>query len=93
MFMHILKYVTDANTSLQRRRIHMRLDRVKLITELARRDMTVNCLAQAAGVTRVTISGIKCGKSCADSTAYKIAQALNVPIDFLIEKAGEASGS
>lgn len=64
----------------------MRIDRVKLVAELTRRDMTQKKLAELAGVSRATINYIKCGKSCADEIGYKIADALGVPVEKLLEK-------
>lgn len=62
----------------------MRIDRVKLISEMARRDMTVIKLAQLAGVSRLTVSSVKRGASCSSGTVFKIAKALNVdPADLL----------
>ena len=49
------------------------------------RNQTALQLAEKSGVSRVTISGVKCGKSCSKSTAEKIAKALNVPVENLIE--------
>lgn len=64
----------------------MRIDRVKLVAELTRRDMTQKKLAELAGVSRATINYIKCGKSCADEIGCKIADALGVPVEKLLEK-------
>lgn len=63
----------------------MRIDRVKLVSELTRQDMTQKELAEKAGVSRATINYIKAGKSCSDKSAIKIANALNVPIETLLE--------
>lgn len=63
----------------------MRIDRVKLVSELIRQDMTQKELAEKAGVSRVTLSYIKCGKNCCDETAEKLAGALGVPVEKLIE--------
>lgn len=63
----------------------MRIDRIKLVAELARRDMTQSNLAELAGVSRATINYIKGGKSCSDEVGEKIAGALGVPVDELIE--------
>lgn len=63
----------------------MRIDRIKLVTEMARQDMTQLRLAELTGVSRATISGIQNGRSCSSSTAVKIAIALNVPIEKLLE--------
>lgn len=64
----------------------MRIDRIKLVAELARRDMTQTQLAEKAGVSRVTVNGIKAGRTCSDAVGTKIAAALNVPIEKLLEK-------
>lgn len=40
----------------------MRIDRIKLVTELARRDMTQKKLAELAGISRATVN---CTKSLA----------------------------
>lgn len=63
----------------------MRIDRVKLVAELARKDMTQKKLAELSGVSRATINYIKCGKSCTDEVGQKIANALKVPIKKLLE--------
>lgn len=64
----------------------MRIDRLKLRMELAKRDMTQIKLAELAGVSRATIGYIVGGKSCSDIIGIKIANALEVPIEKLLEK-------
>ncbi len=64
----------------------MRLNRMKLITELVNQDLSQTQLAEKAGISRVTLNGIKNGKSCSDKSAFKIAEALNVSIEQLLEK-------
>ena len=44
----------------------MRIDRFKLTMELMRQDMTQTQLAEKAGVSRVTVNGIKSGRSFTD---------------------------
>lgn len=63
----------------------MRIDRIKLVTELAKQDLTQKRLAELSGVSRATINYIRCGKSCTDEIGCKIATALNVPIEQLLE--------
>lgn len=63
----------------------MRIDRVKFVSELTRQDMTQKRLAELTGVSRATINYIRSGKSCSDEIGRKIAQALNVPIEKLLE--------
>lgn len=54
----------------------MRIDRKKLINRMLDCNMNVKHLAEASGVSRVTVSNIKCGKSCSQETISKIAVAL-----------------
>lgn len=54
----------------------MRIDRVKFAAALARADLTVNQVAELSGVSRVTVSGVKSGKSCSKGTAEKLARVL-----------------
>lgn len=63
----------------------MRIDRVKLVAELTRQEMTQKQLAERAGVSRATVNYIKCGKNCCDDVGRKIAGALGVPIEQLLE--------
>ena len=63
----------------------MRIDRIKFAAELMRQDMTQKALAEKSGVSRVTITGIKSGRSCSEETGEKLAAALNVPIKKLLE--------
>ena len=65
----------------------MRINRKKLIIAMLDNDQTVIQLAKASGVSRVTISNVKCGKSCSNATAEKIAKALNGPVSDIIENA------
>ena len=70
----------------------MRIDRVKLIAEMARRDVTSTRLAEAAGVSRVTVSALRCGKTCTAETAGRIARALGVDVTDIMEDAGIDNG-
>lgn len=63
----------------------MRIDRIKIVTELARRDMTQSKLAEITGLSRATINNIKCGRSCSDELGTKIADALNLPLEQIVE--------
>lgn len=64
----------------------MRIDRIKLVTELMKRDMKQSDLAKAAGISRATITYIKGGKSCSEEVANKISKALNINITEIIEQ-------
>lgn len=63
----------------------MRINRIKLVAELAKRDMTQSKLAELAGISRATVNYIKAGKSCTDEVGKKIADALQIPVEKLIE--------
>ncbi len=66
----------------------MRIDRVKLATELARKDINLKKLAELSGLSRVTVSSVKCGKTCSASTTRKIANALGVDLEQILQKEG-----
>lgn len=63
----------------------MRIDRIKLVAELAKRDMTQKRLAELAGISRATVNYIKSGKSCSDEIGNKIAKALDVDVTEILE--------
>lgn len=63
----------------------MRIDRIKLVTELAKRDMTQKRLAELSGVSRATINYVRSGKSCTDEVGQKIASALGIDVTEIIE--------
>lgn len=63
----------------------MRIDRIKLTAEMMRQDLTQKRLAELAGVSRNTVNCIKGGKSCSDEIGNKIAEALGVSINNLLE--------
>lgn len=56
----------------------MRIDRVKLVAEMARQDMSVKRLAELSGISRVTVSAVRKGKTCSEETAARLVKALNV---------------
>ncbi|HIZ30696.1 MAG TPA: helix-turn-helix transcriptional regulator [Candidatus Fournierella merdipullorum] len=68
----------------------MRIDRVKLIAEMARQDITSIQLAEKAGVSRVTVSALRCGKTCTAETAGKIVRALGVDVTEIVEEVKQA---
>ena len=63
----------------------MRIDRVKFAAALARKDVTVKRLAEIAGISRLTVSNVKCGKTCSDTTGRAIARALGVDVTEIME--------
>lgn len=64
----------------------MRIDRIKLVTELMRQDMTQTRLSALSGVSRVTINNIVSGKSCSEAVAKKLADVLKVDFNELLEE-------
>lgn len=64
----------------------MRINRIKFVSELTKQEMTQTELAKKAGVSRMTINGIKADRSCSDKVGMKIAEVLQVPIEKLLEK-------
>ena len=64
----------------------MRINRVTLAAELARRDWGNKRLGELAGLSAATLSAVRGGKSVYPITAMKIAEALNIPLERLIEK-------
>ena len=63
----------------------MRINRFKLTMELMRQDMTQKKLAEKAGVSRVTVNGIKSGRSCSDEVGKKITRALGVDPEEIVD--------
>lgn len=64
----------------------MRIDRFKLIVEMARQDITVIQLAEKSGVSHVTVSAVRSGKACSKVSAEKIAAGLGLNVDDLMEE-------
>ena len=58
----------------------MRIDRVAFAAALARRDINQKRLAELPGVSRVTITAVKSGKTCSEDTARKLAAVLGPEI-------------
>ena len=58
----------------------MRIDRVVFATALAKKDITCKRLAELTGLSRVTITNVKTGKSCSKDTAEKLAAVLGKDI-------------
>lgn len=67
----------------------MRIDRVKLVAEMARADVNVKELSARAGVSRVTITSIRGGRCCSQRTAEKLAAGLGIQLTSLLEDKGE----
>lgn len=56
--------------------MRVRVDRVEFAAALARKDLTVKQVAELSGVSRVTVSAVKTGKTCSQDTAEKLARVL-----------------
>ena len=67
----------------------MRVNRVKLMAESARRGIRTAGHANKAGVSRATLSAMRGGKSCSVETVQRVAQALGVPVESLLEDSGK----
>ena len=65
---------------------YMRIDRIKFVSEMMKRDLTQCKLAEISGVSRATIGYIKAGKSCSDEVGRKLAKALGVDVTEIIEQ-------
>ncbi len=63
----------------------MRIDRVKLIAEMARQEIKSQELAEKAGISRMTVSSMRCGKSCTENSVKHVARALGVSVESLLE--------
>lgn len=63
----------------------VRIDRVKLIAEMARKNLTAERLAERAGLSRGTVTGTRSGKSCSPATADKLAAGLGVKLEDILE--------
>ena len=63
----------------------MRIDRIKLIAEMARQDININDLSEKACISRCTLSALRGGKSCTENTVKRVAAALGVTVESLME--------
>lgn len=64
----------------------MRINRITLVAEMARKDMNIKKLTELSQVSRATITAVKSGKSCTQKTAAKLAKGLGVPLESILEK-------
>lgn len=63
----------------------MRIDRVKLIAEMARRDLKAQELADRACLSRSTVTAMRGGKRCNRNSVERVAKALGVQVESLLE--------
>ena len=64
----------------------MLLDRIAVITVMAKRDLTIAELSNISTVSISTIGAARCGRSITKNSALRIATALGVSLDELTEK-------
>ncbi len=65
----------------------MCIDRVKLITEMARKRMTVKKMSEITGLSLSTMANVRAGKPCTKSVIFSIARALGIdPADLIAEE-------
>lgn len=64
----------------------MFIDRYKLMIELMKRDMTQKQLSEMCGLSRATVNNIAHRRPCSEKIGYKIAQALGVKLEDLMEE-------
>ena len=68
----------------------MRIDRVKLIAEMARLDMSAASLSEKAAVSRSTVTALRGGKSCNANSVRRVAAALGMTVESLLEDRKES---
>lgn len=66
----------------------IRLDRAKFAAAQVRANLNGKKLAEKAGVSRVTVTAVRNGKSCSELTAQKLAAGLGVRLSDITEKMG-----
>ena len=82
-----LHYICFCNDFLQIWEVKskMRIDRVKLIAEMARQDLKIKDLASKACVSCCTVTALRSGKSCTENSVRRVAAALGVSVEDLKE--------
>lgn len=65
--------------------LKLKIDNKKLLIIMTIRCISIKKLAEKSGVSRGTISAVKAGKSCSYLTIGKLAKALDIPVQELIE--------
>lgn len=59
---------------------------MKLRIEMAKKNLNFKQLSEKSNVSRQTLSYINNGKQCSPEVAHKIAKALDVPVEILIDE-------
>lgn len=68
---------------------YVTLDRIAVISTMARKNITSDELTQKASVGRSSVYKVRKGKPVYRTTAQHVAAALGVPLEELLEKGGE----
>lgn len=63
----------------------MKLDKAKFMYEVSRSGLSLGEVAELAGLSRATVSYAKNGKSCTEDTVMRIAEALGVAPERIID--------
>ena len=66
----------------------MNIDKKKLRHVMIDRDVGQKQLSELSGVSRAVVNNVCCGRSCTSTTAFKIADALQIPLEELVENGG-----
>lgn len=67
----------------------VKADRVLVVSEMARQNITGEELSRKAGVGRSAVQSMRRGRPVWRNTAQHVAAALGVPLEELLEKGGE----
>lgn len=65
--------------------VSVKINAEKMLLAMARKQYNCAGLAKASGVSRTSISYIRNGKTCKPDIAGKLAVALDLPVEELIE--------
>ena len=69
----------------------MQIDKKTIRHIMIDRDIGQKELAARSGISRTVINNVCCGRSCTSTAAFKIAEALNVPLESLVKRGGQKS--
>ena len=69
----------------------MQIDKNTIRNLMIDRDIGQKELSRQTGINRSVINGVVNGRSCTSTTAFKIATALDVPLESLVKRGGQKS--
>lgn len=64
----------------------MKINRISIISEMARQRIGVEALAKKACVSRSTVTNLRSGKPCNLNTVRRVALALGIDVELLLEE-------